>query len=347
METISRQNGVCYLSRFWDKIFQSGNIQKIIVIITPLQELVTRAQTRKIIEPSIKDQPAYRSELWQKIYSDVDLNAIYSRLFNKIDDYNLKFECVVSSKAVPDDFVADRVFIGHYLRGKFPKVPSRTEVEKVINMSGAEYQTVDLPHGMMTSVGQHKHLGGSRNSSFSIIRDVTYCNKTVLDIGCALGDILFRTERLGAIKLTGIELKEKRYEAAKAIGSVLKSRAEFYLGDFLDHNFDDKFDDVYALNVIHHVSDVRQFIYKAAKLTKRRLIIEFPTLLDPRFSEIAKMPDNLNDLPLMGVSHSKVDQTFTFTPSAVAMMVSEAGEFKNRLLDSPIANRKIMVFSSF
>ena len=353
LQGVKKYKNEDHFPREWDlmhepilkKILDSGRIKKVIILVTPLHELIKRITKRDIIEPSLKTEIKYPSNLWKKICTEIDLNAVYYQLFDLLKTFSLTSHCILSSENAPDDYVADKVYIGHYLRGEFPRSATQQEVVRINEMPGAQYQAVDLPHGMISAVGGHKHLNGSRDSTFSKIRNVTYQDKTVLDIGCAQGDILFRSERLGAKKIVGVDIKQDRHDAAKAIGSILHSRAEFLLGDFLDFEFPEKFDDVYALNVIHHISDIRRFILKAANLTKRRLIIEFPTLNDPKFNRLASMPANLDSLPLMGVSHSKIDQTFTFTPAAVQMMVSEAGDFTHELLESPIKGRKIMVFS--
>jgi SAM-dependent methyltransferase len=165
-------------------------------------------------------------------------------------------------------------------------------------------------------------------------------------VGCALGDILFRAERYGATKLLGIDMNSARLQVGKAIGSALTSSIEFRNDDFLNTQIDDGFDDVVLLNVIHHVSDVRNFLLKAAALAKQRLVVEYPTFHDPKFQSLGGcLPEGLSHLPIMGVSGSKVDQTFVFTSVAIERMVAEAGKFSATVLPSPISGREISIFS--
>lgn len=164
-----------------------------------------------------------------------------------------------------------------------------------------------------------------------------------------MGDMLFRSERRGATRLVGVELMEKRYNSSVAFTGLLSSAADIKFADFAQEEFDEKFDDVLALNVIHHISDVHGFLMKAAELTKQRLIIEFPTFGDKVFRKLTGIPwwlprSLLSNLPILGVSHSSRDQTFVMTLSAIERILSEAGNFRTERLRSPIKNRELVVF---
>ena len=60
-------------------------------------------------------------------------------------------------------------------------------------------------------------------------------------------------------------------------------------------------DVVLMLNVIHHLKNPAYALRCAARLCQRVLIIEFPTLTDPKFNAtVATLPPELNRLPLIG-----------------------------------------------
>lgn len=71
-----------------------------------------------------------------------------------------------------------------------------------------------------------QHLQGDRDAAYAQIASVAFRDGTILDIGSALGDVIFRSERLGASRHLGIEMMPKRFEASTAIRLALSSKAE-------------------------------------------------------------------------------------------------------------------------
>jgi len=312
-------------------VLRSGKVDAVTVIVAQIAELIERATERTAIERQREDLGTYPSTFWLDAIRSCDLYAMYEMLFELLESAGLDYDVVYSSSAM--GFVpSDRTVVHRNLRGEMPDLPAPAEVDAVIALPGAEYQEVLLPHGRRTGKRVFSHLRSDRNATFTQFANVDFRDRSVLDIGSALGDMLFRAERRGARRLMGIELMEKRFEASRAIKSLLGSGAELVNSDFLEARFDEPFDDVLILNVIHHVSDIRGFLRKAAGLARDRLIIEFPTPGDKKFRSLGQVPwwlpkAVLARLPILGVSHSDQDQTFVVTRPALERILSEVGTF--------------------
>lgn len=331
------------------KIMADRRICLAIVLVVPISELVRRAQDRAYVEERVETPEIYDSKLWQKIITSTNLAAVYESLFRHLEQRRIPFIVLSSSGGVPAKFDrSDRVFVPAVLRGEFPLVPSKEDVASILDLPGCHYQSVLMPGGIETVKGQYPHISGSRQETFDIILNRSLWNKSVLDIGCALGDLLYRAERLGAGRLVGVEPHAARYEAATSISSLLCSKAELKNCDFMDMEEEETFDHVFMLNVIHHVKDFLGFLEKGCRLAGKSLTIEFPTLKDAKFAKANgyPLPGILNKLPLIGVSTDLVDQSYVFSPKAIERICCEKiGGFKRvTRLKSPLDNRQIMVF---
>jgi len=74
--------------------------------------------------------------------------------------------------------------------------------------------------------------------------------KTVLDIGCNIGEIGYITALKGA-KVTGLEYDQTFFEAAKFLQRFRKRPVDFIQTDFMVHEFDCKYDIVLALATLY------------------------------------------------------------------------------------------------
>lgn len=331
------------------RLLQSRRIEKAIVIVAPIVELLERAAARVVIEPSRAELGKYPNDLWTTVLRTVDLFALYERLFDALHLADIPVHVLYSSKRShgrgPVFLPSDRAFVCHNLRGEYVSTPSMAEIDAVISSPGAEYQIVILPCGKSTRARGFAHVANSRSQTFESIRDRSFVGRSILDVGCALGDMLFRAERYGASRLVGVELKATRYEAACRIANLLRSKATFHLADFLAMSFSEQFDDVLLLNVLHHVSDFRAFLMKAAELAKQRVVVEYPTLKDRLFQSLFPISEDLQHLPIVGVSSAKVDQTFVFTRPALERLAGDIGHFRSQVYASPIDGREILVMT--
>lgn len=318
-----------------------GQIDRAVVIVAPVTELEQRAAVRTTGEG---DRGEYNSEHWLTKIKDTDFFQSYEDLFDFFDARGIKYDVIYSSKACAERFVkSDRVFAHHNLRGKYFDVPSPAEVQSALNLDRIPYQDAVLPHAMKPGKKSR-----SRQGTFSQIFPDSLAGRSVLDIGCAVGEFLFAAERRGAQGLVGVEADSNRFEIASKVGKLNKSEVNFHNISFQEFKSESKFDYVLLLNVIHHIADFRSMLLKAASLTKRRLVVEFPTLNDRKFRSITEFdPASIPaDLPLVGVSSKKVGQRFVFTPAAIKRLcMEETGLFSScETFESPKADRLIMVF---
>ena len=305
-------------------ILHSGSIRKAAVLVAPRQELLSRMQKRDIVEEG--SERKYQQSFWTSVLQCADLFRIYEALFELLDQLSIPYEVIFSSGRTPlTPFVpSDRTCVHKLLRGGECMVPSEESTLEVARSPFCEYQTVVLPHAIRT-VSNYSHLDA--RESFLNILPCDLAGKTVLDIGSAIGGLLVVAERLGAGPNVGIELGAKRFTGAQMIKKVLSSDNTFIHGDFLDVPLENRFDYVFALNVIHHINDYFTFLKKACSLAAKSLIIEYPTVQDKRFASYGKLPANLlkviDECPFIGVSSSRVDQTYTFTRKAMDSLVEE------------------------
>lgn len=332
----------------FQKILGSGNISQVTVIVAPVSELLERGKNRLLTEKSREDAGPYSSDFWLKAIEDTNMFALYETLFDLLESNGLHFNVVYSSETVSGYPQTDRTLVHRNLRGEYLDVPNKKDIEDVISLPGCEYQEVLLPRGFRTGRA-YQHLKGDREATFSQLAVEDFQERSILDIGSALGDMLFRAERYGASRLVGIEMMDKRFKASLAIKSLVGSVAEIQNNDFLKVDIDETFDDVLILNVLHHVPDIRSFLHKAFELTNKRLIVEFPTMNDRLFRSLGGFPRwipgfVLSQLPILGVSHADKDQTYVMTLAAIKRILSEVKPFEVERLKSPISNRELVAF---
>lgn len=328
------------------RCLKSGQVEQAIVIVAPIAQLKSRASIRTDSEKELSQTGDYKSAYWATVLDSVNLFAMYQRLFDALERYKVPYQILYNSDDNPSDEMpeTDRCYVHAALRGTYVPIPSEEEVEAACALPEAEYQSVLLPRGRQSS-GDYSHTKGTRRQSFDIFRDQSLAERSVLDIGCAMGDMLFWYERFGAAKMTGIDIREGRLSAARKFGELLNSKAKFIYGNFLERDDIDTHDDVLALNVIHHVPDIRGFLERASQLANKRVIIEYPTLYDRKFLQLGRIPSGLNRYALIGVSTSRMDQTFVFSDTALIRLMSEYGDFDVDIRKSPMKRRRIAVFT--
>jgi 2-polyprenyl-3-methyl-5-hydroxy-6-metoxy-1,4-benzoquinol methylase len=332
------------------KLLASAHVDRAIVLVAPIAELLERAAGRTVIESELPAEHVYDSAAWSERLEGADLFAVYERLYALLDGRDIATEVVFSSRRLPDAFAAsDPAYTHHNLRGHYILPPDPATVEAVAALPGCRYQAVPLPGGVVTSTRGYGHVGAGRAATFDAIFPDSLVGASVLDVGCANGDFLFRAERHGADRVAGVELHTERAEAAQALARLLFSGATIHRGSFFEFTTDETFDHVLVLNVIHHVRNVDEFLARAARLARHRLVVEFPTLKDPKFEAYRSVDlhEEANHLPLIGVSGAGADQTYVFAPEAVIQMVDEGiGEFSRvDATPSPIEHRAILTFT--
>ncbi|MCZ2174110.1 MAG: class I SAM-dependent methyltransferase [Burkholderiales bacterium] len=331
------------------KIMTDRRLRLAIVLVTPAEELAERTRNRQFVEERVVNKSPYDGQHWRNVIARTNLPATYEQFFRHLEQRSIPYIVVYSSARTPARFCrSDRVFVPANLRGTHVAPPSPDDIASILALEGCHYQSVLLPGGVVTDKGQYAHIDRGRHETFEMILSESLWNRSVLDIGCALGDLLYRAERLGAGRMVGIEPHAGRYAAANAIAHLLHSKAEIRNCGFMEFGEDEQFDHVFMLNVLHHVKDFHAFLAKACGLARRSLTIEFPTLADAKFSQAVGHPlaGFLNWLPLVGVSSHAVDQAYVFSPKAIEnICFREIGGFSGiDRFKSPLKHRQIMVF---
>lgn len=331
------------------KIMADHRLRLAIVLVTPAEELAERTWNRRFVEEYVENKSPYDGQHWRNIIARTNLPAAYERFFRHLEGRSIPYIVVYSSARTPSRFCrSDRVFVPANLRGTYVTPPSPDDIASILALEGCHYQSVLLPGGVVTDKGLYAHIDRGRHETFEIILNESLWNLSVLDIGCALGDLLYRAERLGAGRIVGIEPHTARHAAANSIARLLHSKAEIRNCGFMEFGEDERFDHVFMLNVLHHVKDFHAFLAKACRLAGKSLAIEFPTLADAKFAQAVGHPlaGFLNWLPLVGVSSHAVDQAYVFSPKAIEnICFREIGGFSRvTRFKSPLKHRRIMVF---
>lgn len=208
-------------------------------------------------------------------------------------------------------------------------VATREEVERFLAESEfTAYQSMPLPHGLRTP---GRDRGPSAEYILGDVRD-----KTVLDIGTYLGFFPYTAARLGAARAVGVEMDPGRYSLAKRISDLHGQPYEILQGRAEEIGFDEPFDVVLFLNVIHHVIDPVEAVRNVASLSRDRVVIEFPQPTEEAMlgllhhdREVPTRGDMLwarvrslglriagAGLPLMAVADREYHRTFYFSPEA-------------------------------
>jgi 2-polyprenyl-3-methyl-5-hydroxy-6-metoxy-1,4-benzoquinol methylase len=329
----------------FSKLISSVQINRCTVLVSSIGAL-----QRNIMSGSRTLTKNADAELAKRL-SQIDFFRFYEDLFDSLGSQGIRYSVIYLPDIEQCHFLpTDRAYVHHNLHGRYCCLPSANDVEIIAADPRCWYQQVGLPYGMQTRRREFSHLGAGRRTTFSLVLRSCITGASVLDIGSAMGGLLFAAERLGAAKLVGVEVNESRVQVARQIADVLKSKAEFYRNDFSEFCSEQIFDHVYALNVLHHVRDFDSFLRKAARSARKRLILEFPTLTDAKFiTSHGLRRDELaaaESLPLIGVSSERADQTYVYSRRAIKSIMDEIGGFNGyREINSPIQDRVITIFS--
>lgn len=133
------------------------------------------------------------------------------------------------------------------------------------------YQRIHLPYGLSTR-------GNDRSSTFELILPDDLSGKSVLDVGCSSGYFCLEALRRGARRAVGIDVDPESIRMAKLIAECLNSSAEFRTLDIEESEFDEQFDYVLCLNVLHHVRNPIAVLDMLIAAARERLILEIAAI---------------------------------------------------------------------
>lgn len=334
---------------FLEIISNKSLFKDVVILVAPIEEFFFRVKKRLYVEDERKKYP---NNLWFEIYKKVNLFKVYEDLFKFFDTEKIKYRVLLS---LNESFkITDRVFVHHNLRGKYFELPNKDKLSNLMKKKELHYQSVILPYNNKSYSG-YDSIPENRDSSFLPLLNQDLRDKSVLDIGAALGNFLFIAERYGANRLYGIEMNESRYNGAIMIGNILNSNTKFFNTSFNKDLFEEQLDFVLCLNVIHHIEDYKNFLFDCANLTKEMLVLEFPTFLDPKFISFKKISKEeaikLNNRSLIDKcfndKKTNYHQTYVFSPGFITnlLMNNNLGFKSYNTYNSPIKGRIIISFS--
>ncbi|MGH3490266.1 MAG: class I SAM-dependent methyltransferase [Actinopolymorphaceae bacterium] len=315
--------------------------EEIVVLGAPVSVLVKRGSGRTNIEPSHEahSHRQFNTKFWGGVLMSRHLAQVFEHLALELDRLGKPCRYLCSNGDLHDDF--------HEIsRWDFPRLAladaedqcRKGHPEPDLEVSETSYQA-DYRAGTDRS---------ARSATMARSLRMPLDGRRLLDIGCAEGAAALSAHRMGA-KVTAIEPWGRRFHQAQAIAKALGSDIDLrnVTLDGLDEPAE-AFDVVLALNVIHHQKDPFAFVHQAADLTSSHLVVEYPGLNDRRFRSTFDHEGDLpEDLPLIGVSTAKQDQTCVFNPASLERyLLDTVGLFgKHELMPSPKPNRWISVFS--
>jgi 2-polyprenyl-3-methyl-5-hydroxy-6-metoxy-1,4-benzoquinol methylase len=220
---------------------------------------------------------------------------------------------------------------------------TKEAIKSILAKEKFEYHRVDLPYGLHTP-------GQNRSKSLSIIFPDDFHGQSILDIGCGIGYFCFEAEKRNAGRIVGIEPKESRYRQLLLLKDILDSKIEVINCNFDEYKYNDTFDYILLLNVIHHLKEPIQVLRRIARLTRKRFIMEFPTFKDRRYKTDTRMfwGRIYDRLPLIGVGFPTtpgVGQTYIFSPVAIrAILMHHDHLFSSiQMIKSPMKGRTIAI----
>ncbi len=153
--------------------------------------------------------------------------------------------------------------------------PTREEVQHFLETTRfSGYQSVPLPHGLRVP-------GRDRTRRADDLLGERIRGKSLLDVGTYYGFFPCEATRRGAKRALGIEADPQRCAIAQRIARLHGDRYEIRQGLVQEQRFDERFDVVLLLNVLHHVLDPVGILRQLAGVCNEMLIVEFCLADDP------------------------------------------------------------------
>lgn len=283
---------------------------KTTVLVAKKSTLMKRILTRKHIEHFHSGASRYPSALIFDFVCRRDLVEIYGRWFSFLEQHCIPYDILSTEESSYNPIESAEAAI-ELLRSSDTTPLSETEAISALENFSFDYQSFAGLEGASPGAAD-------RSPTFRAISPYIE-GPSILDIGCGEGFFSFSLERAGYGPIVGTEIKKTRFLTASAIKVATGSRCEFKLLDVFDGTFNDMHDTVLMLNVLHHLRDPISALKRAAKLCRKNLILEFPTLADSKFSATFDGARTYDDaMPLIGVSSLPgQDQTYLFSPEAI------------------------------
>ena len=154
--------------------------------------------------------------------------------------------------------------------------PSRTiwteeKIRATLASDLYNYQAIPLPYGLSTR-------GHDRSATAQAIFTGNWKDQSVLDIGSSLGYFIFEAKRRGAGRCLGLDLSTDNVRCASTLADILGLEVEFRYGDLDAGPIGETFDNVFCLNVIHHLVDPILGLNRLIDAARKRIVLEVATV---------------------------------------------------------------------
>ncbi len=102
--------------------------------------------------------------------------------------------------------------------------------------------------------------------------------KNVLDIGCGSGVYIVNFAAKGAAFVLGVDFSQPMLDIAKrrVESQNFSTQCEFRVANFLETDFNQKFDVTIAIGVFDYLANPEPFLKKMKEVTQGKIIISFP-----------------------------------------------------------------------
>ena len=101
---------------------------------------------------------------------------------------------------------------------------------------------------------------------------------SVLDVGCGSGRYAIEFARRGASRIVGIDFAQSMIDLAVSLTEDVdaQSKVEFICGDFMELEWNERFDYSLAVGILDYVAEPKAILDKMLSMTLRKIIISFP-----------------------------------------------------------------------
>jgi ubiquinone/menaquinone biosynthesis C-methylase UbiE len=193
----------------------------------------------------------------------------------------------------------------HYLNQLKNDIIDESKLVKIFKM-GSEYKRIETKKNMVKQYGNYKNFPNpilpgqddmwyvdlfnhcsNLNSDFIEFLKTKNDVNTILEIGCGTGVYPIHFKNLFKNKTyTGFDVS-----VSGILHCIQHSDFAFMCGNFLEVDFNNKFDLVFSHAVIDHVKDINLFLTKAAKISKKYVYISAFNGFYPELSKNKVIPD--------------------------------------------------------
>lgn len=145
------------------------------------------------------------------------------------------------------------------------------KIRAILASEPYNYQAISLPFGIRTD-------GHDRSATADAIFQGDWKGQSVLDVGASLGYFLFEAKRHGAGHCVGMDLSADNVRRASTLADILGLDVSFRYGDLDAGPIGENFDNVFCLNVIHHLVDPILGLNRLIEAARKRVVLEVATV---------------------------------------------------------------------